>query len=80
MRKRIAELHDTHGRRVTLIGQSLGGIYARLLARERPELIRQVITLGSPYRMVAGDRSTANPLWERVEHLHVGDLPLDERR
>ena len=60
MRKRIAELHDTHGRRVTLIGQSLGGIYARLLARERPELIRQVITLGSPYRMVAGDRSTAN--------------------
>ncbi len=77
MRKRIAELHDTHGRRVTLIGQSLGGIYARLLARERPELIRQVITLGSPYRMVAGDRSTANPLWERVEHLHVNDLPLD---
>jgi pimeloyl-ACP methyl ester carboxylesterase len=78
MRARMAELYDTHQRRVTLIGQSLGGIYARLLARERPELVRQVITLGSPYRMVAGDRSTATLLWRRYEHLHDGDLPLSD--
>ena len=77
MRTRMAELYETHHRRVTIIGQSLGGIYARLLARERPELVRQVITLGSPYRMVAGDRSTASFLWQRYQHLHDGDLPLD---
>ena len=76
MRARMAELADTHQRRVSLIGQSLGGIYARLLARERPDLVRQVITLGSPYRMVAGDRSAATPLWRCYEHLHDGDLPL----
>ncbi len=76
MRARLDELHDQHGRPVSLIGQSLGGVYARLLARERPEAVRQVITLGSPYRMQEGDRSTAQPMWERVRHLHDGDLPL----
>ncbi len=76
MRQRLEELHGTHGRRVSLIGQSLGGIYARVLAREQPDLVRQVITLGSPYRMVEGDRSRAQAAWRRVEHLHDGDLPL----
>lgn len=38
-----------HGERVSLIGWSLGGIYARELAKERPELARCVITLGSPF-------------------------------
>jgi esterase/lipase len=80
MRRRIEELHDQHGRTVTLIGQSLGGIYARLLARERPDLVRHVLTLGSPYRMVEGDRSAAQGLWQQVEHLHDGDLSLRELR
>jgi pimeloyl-ACP methyl ester carboxylesterase len=78
MRQRIIELHELHGRTVTLIGQSLGGIYARLLAREQPENVRQVITLGSPYRMVAGDHSSAEALWELVRPLHDGDLLLNE--
>jgi pimeloyl-ACP methyl ester carboxylesterase len=78
MRKRLEELHDEHDRTVTIIGQSLGGIFARHLARERPELVRQVITLGSPYRMVEGDRSAAQPLWEQVQHLHDGDLQLQD--
>ena len=76
MRHRLAELHERHGRTVTLIGQSLGGIYARLLARESPHTVRQVITLGSPYRMVEGDRSAATGLWQQVQHLHNGDLSL----
>lgn len=76
MRQRIEELFGEHGQKVTLIGQSLGGIYARLLAREHPEMIRQVITLGSPYRMMEGDRSSAEAFWRRVEHLHDGEMPL----
>jgi pimeloyl-ACP methyl ester carboxylesterase len=80
MRHRIEELHDQHGRTVTLIGQSLGGIYARHLARETPQHVRQVITLGSPYRMIEGDRSSAQPLWEQVKHLHDGDLRLQDMR
>ena len=74
MRERLDELHAEHGRPVSIIGQSLGGIYARALAREQPEAVRQVITLGSPYRMVQGDRSSVQRSWRRVEHLHDGDL------
>jgi hypothetical protein len=69
MRDRLAELHQRHGRAVTIIGQSLGGIYARALARERPELVRQVISLGSPYRMTDGDSAA-----DRVRHLQDGEM------
>ena len=33
-----------------MIGWSLGGLYARELGRLYPNLVRQVITLGSPFR------------------------------
>ncbi|HSS25003.1 MAG TPA: hypothetical protein VLL82_11490, partial [Mycobacterium sp.] len=38
------------GRRVSIIGWSAGGIYARELARALPADVRSVITLGSPFR------------------------------
>jgi hypothetical protein len=37
--------------RVSLVGVSLGGVFARDLARQHPELVRQVITLASPFRL-----------------------------
>ena len=80
MRDRLEQLYEQHGRTVTLIGQSLGGIYARVLAREQPEMVRQVITLGSPYRMVDGDRSAAQTMWQQVKHLHDGDIDLLRQR
>jgi pimeloyl-ACP methyl ester carboxylesterase len=49
---RLQELQRRHDRRVSLIGWSLGGIYARELARAMPELVRLVITLASPFRDV----------------------------
>jgi alpha/beta hydrolase fold len=51
MLDRIDELYERHGqRKLSLIGWSLGGIYARELARRFPADVRQVITLGSPFR------------------------------
>src|SRR5215467_14367832 len=49
---RLQELRTRHGRRISLIGWSLGGIYARELARRFAPDIRQVITLASPFRDV----------------------------
>jgi len=46
--QRFEDLHRERGR-LTLIGWSLGGIYARELAREQPQRVRRVITLGSPF-------------------------------
>ncbi|MCB1043123.1 MAG: alpha/beta hydrolase [Acidobacteria bacterium] len=43
-------IHRRHGQKVSLVGWSLGGVYAREIARAFPEHIRMVITLGSPFR------------------------------
>lgn len=41
------------GRKVRLIGHSLGGLLARAAAVQRPEQIAQVITLASPFRQLS---------------------------
>ena len=50
--RRLAEVHARHGRKVSLVGWSLGGIFARELSRHFPDHVRQVITLASPFRDV----------------------------
>ena len=45
----VRELSDIHGRRISLVGWSLGGLYARQLAKMMPDRVRSVITLGSPF-------------------------------
>jgi pimeloyl-ACP methyl ester carboxylesterase len=42
-------LYEQHGEALSLVGHSLGGIFARELAREVPSRVRQVISLGSPF-------------------------------
>src|SRR5260370_25815133 len=44
----VHELSDTHGRKISLDGWSLGGVYARQLAKMLPDRVRPVITLGHP--------------------------------
>jgi pimeloyl-ACP methyl ester carboxylesterase len=44
----LDRLSDESGGTVSIVGWSLGGIYARVLATRRPEAVRSVITLGSP--------------------------------
>lgn len=53
----LERLQGLDGRKVSLVGWSLGGAYARLLASKRPDLVRSVITLGSPF---AGDARSTN--------------------
>lgn len=55
---RVMELHQSTGRKVSLIGWSLGGIYAREIAKLCPDSVRQVITLGTPFAALAlGNRA-----------------------
>jgi dienelactone hydrolase len=54
---RLDAIHAASGRKVSLIGWSLGGIYARDLALQAPDKVRSVITLGSPF---AGDVRATN--------------------
>src|ERR1700755_363348 len=45
----VRGLSDTHRHRISLVGWSLGGLYARQLAKMMPDRVRSVITLGSPF-------------------------------
>jgi pimeloyl-ACP methyl ester carboxylesterase len=49
LRDRLTGIHETTGRKVSVVGWSLGGVYARDLALQLPEMVRSVITLGSPF-------------------------------
>lgn len=62
---RLREIRERHGRRVSLIGWSLGGIFAREVAKELPDDVRLVITLGSPFK----GHPKATRAWQLYEFL-----------
>ena len=64
LRDRFISLLDEVEGPISLVGQSLGGVFARVLAHERPERIRQVITLGSPF--ASSSPETVNSLVSRL--------------
>jgi pimeloyl-ACP methyl ester carboxylesterase len=53
----LKRLNDTSGRKVSLVGWSLGGVLARELAKLHPDRVRLVISLGSP---ISDDRNHTN--------------------
>jgi pimeloyl-ACP methyl ester carboxylesterase len=67
-RARLDALCAAQGRAVSLVGWSLGGLYARALALAAPEQVRQVICLGTP---IVGDPPPAD-IWRTYERL-TGD-------
>lgn len=82
LRDQLRQVHERHQRKVSLIGWSLGGVYAREMAKEMPDMARCVITLGSPfsghpratnawrfYQLVSGQNVADDP--EMVAQLRV---------
>jgi pimeloyl-ACP methyl ester carboxylesterase len=61
---RLTDIAARHGK-VSLVGVSMGGLFARWLAARTPEFVRQVITAGSPFRASAD--STFVPLGNLIE-------------
>jgi pimeloyl-ACP methyl ester carboxylesterase len=49
LKKLLGDIHASTGRKVSIVGWSLGGVYARDLALQAPDMVRSVITLGSPF-------------------------------
>ena len=49
---KVDYLYQIHNEPISLIGWSLGGVFARQIAKARPHNIRQIITLGSPFKGV----------------------------
>jgi pimeloyl-ACP methyl ester carboxylesterase len=74
----ISRLADATGRKVSLVGWSLGGLIAREAARRDPSFVRQVVTIGSPLG--------GNPHANNIRHLYTFlsgveiDSPATKRR
>lgn len=76
---RFASLGEEHGAKLTLIGHSLGGIYARELTRRAPDRVRHVVTLGSPVRWRRDSDSVVAPLYRSLRRIH-SERARDARR
>ena len=71
--QKIRHLHHKTGRKVSLVGWSLGGVFALLGAQEATECVRSVITLGSPVSMDREGSQTPSivkALYRLVAHPH----------
>jgi pimeloyl-ACP methyl ester carboxylesterase len=86
LRDLLKRIHETTGRKVSIVGWSLGGVYARDLALQVPDMVRSVITLGSPfandvratnatrlYEALSGEGVNDNP---EIREAIAGDLPV----
>jgi triacylglycerol lipase len=68
------------GRKIHLIGHSLGGVIARSIAAQRPQDVASAITMGSPFRGAAAHRSVlmaAEVVRWKIQHKHDGDVLPD---
>ncbi len=71
---RIEDLYNETGQKISVIGWSLGGIYANSMAEEVPQFLNHVITLGAPY----GDpRGTA--AWNILKALNASRTPDEQQ-
>ncbi len=67
LKKRLQDVFEENGgQKVTLVGHSLGGVYARELAREFPEMVRSVITLGTPFGMLQDPAAATSERLDKI--------------
>ncbi|NNC93110.1 MAG: alpha/beta hydrolase [Acidimicrobiia bacterium] len=72
----VDQLNEQSAGPISIVGWSLGGIYARHLAARTPNLVRSIVTLGSPVRSEARRTTNAGPLFEALRAVHVPGHPL----
>lgn len=66
LRERMTLLMEKSRGKITLVGHSLGGLYAREIAKTQPDAVEQVITLGSPFEEGRDTGSHASRLYQRL--------------
>lgn len=83
LRDTLEALADRHDRGVSLVGWSLGGVYALELGRRSPDIVRGIVTLGSPVRRISVGPAPTTSVWSRsdtVVHWRSSTLPSGPRR
>lgn len=80
--ERLETIKNKHEQKVSLIGWSLGGVFAREIAKAKPDLVRQVVTMGSPfqdithpnnvawiYTLISGGKRVEDTDWALLENM-----------
>ena len=87
LHRRFLHASDLSGEPISLVGHSLGGVFARELARQYPGRVRSVVTLGSPFGTTDGAAVSqfVKSAFERISRQSVEQLrrsltQLDPRR
>lgn len=77
MQHRLLEIYRKHGNeQVSIVGQSLGGIYAREISRyDNAKLVRQVISLGSPFGNLPKVRWQVRALFQFITGISPNRIP-----
>ena len=73
--EKINSLVKKHGRPVVLLGWSLGGVMAREIARQHPDLIKMVLTFGAP--IIGGSKYTIVDYWYRLQKIDLDQMELE---
>jgi len=76
MAAQVAEISDREQRKVAIVGWSLGGLYAREIAKLAPDKVSRVVTMGSPF----SGSPRANRVWwlyELINRHPVDRLPIE---
>jgi hypothetical protein len=64
--EKLEEIYDKHQEKVSLVGWSGGGIFAKIIANRYPEKVEQLITIGSP---VWGVKNMKTPIIRSLEFI-----------
>jgi pimeloyl-ACP methyl ester carboxylesterase len=80
LKVKLERLGNAGRGKVSLIGHSLGGIYAREIARMEPDFIRQVISLGTPFGEGRDTGSNASRLYQQLNPNDNSDLDLQAQQ
>ncbi len=78
LEEKLIDVAEAQGTAVSLLGWSLSGIYARELAKRTNPLVRQVITLGTPFNTLAPQHQRC-PLIKVLEGGYGGSLAVNLR-
>ena len=70
--RRVRRVHHRTGRKVTLVGHSLGGLLVKSVSQEHPEMVESVVTMGSPFKEIVRAHPAVIGLWDRLKLVQGG--------
>lgn len=69
---RVRGIHERTGKKVILVGHSLGGLLSKSISQDHPEWVESVVTMGSPFREIVKAHPAIIGLWDQLKEVQGG--------